>query len=374
MHARVHEPGRELDVLARGEPLVEPADPLDRLAPEPDVAAVRELEPAEELSRPVGDRTATRLEHPVGVQRGDVERPGHQLVVPQAVAHRPHPAGVDDVVRVAHRDRVGARPRMPTLRQCATPGPVRGVHHPHPGVTAGVLVHDRLRPVGRAVVHDDHLPRPVPLLRQQGVELDRGSVPRRPSPGSRRSAPASSRLRRARRAGRARWGRGRCRPAPPARARSARRSAPGRPRRALAYGARRVARGAVAPRGRRPSRPSASAQAAIGASAGTRDPPVPTVSRSAGQVAAPARGCRWPAPPAPRAADRRAGTARAARGASAYTWPGSVVAGRSTTLGSFAFRRWFSAARSSSSSFHHSTNANEMSGRAAASSSAVSKP
>ncbi len=103
---------------------------------------------------------------PVGVERRDVQWPGDELVVAEAFTDGPEPARTDDVVGIAHRDRV--RTRLADA-DVATVSDARGIgciDPAHPWILRGVAIDDRGGLVGRAVVDHDELPGSVPLLGQ----------------------------------------------------------------------------------------------------------------------------------------------------------------------------------------------------------------
>ena len=101
---------------------------------------------------------------PAGDRAGDEVGAGPALLVQQ------HLVGVrrDDVVGVGEGQQLAAR--VPDPLVAGGPQPVVvGVHDADPGVAAGVLVRDRARAVGGAVVDDHDLEVPV-ALRQDAVE------------------------------------------------------------------------------------------------------------------------------------------------------------------------------------------------------------
>ena len=371
------EPARELDVLARGQLLVEPAAPLDDRSPEAEVAAVRELEHAEELPGPDAIArprvSSTQSGFSVVMSSGPVT----SSWVAQPLAHRAHPAGVRRRRRRrTSRSRPARASRMPTLRQCATPGPVGRVDEPDPRVRLRVLAR---RSAGVASVE------PLSTTtsshgrshswREQRVELVLGSWPPRPGPGSRRSARAS-RLAAAPEESTGPIDGSRKLATRSASACSKRDDdhARGRPPRGPRRRAPASHAAAVPRRGRRSASPSASAHS-LDRRVGRHEPAAAADGLAQrGEVAGEHRDAvRLRFEDDARPAVEQEG--REQHPGVGVDRAGSVVAGRSTTFGSFAASRVVRARPARRPpSFHHSTNANCTSGRAAASSSAVSSP
>ena len=142
-------------------------------------------------------RPAARVGQPLRVEPVDLERPGHAVVLAQGVAHRAHPPGRDHVVGVARGDRFRGRRLEADVARVARTVAVRRVDEPHAWEPRRVVLDQRDRSVGGAVVHHDDLPLPVPVLGQERVELVAAAWPRRRGRARRRSDPPHAAPRRA---------------------------------------------------------------------------------------------------------------------------------------------------------------------------------
>ena len=110
---------------------------------------------------------------PFRVQAVELERPGDELVVSEGFAHRGDPPVADEVVGVAEGEGTPAAGRGAGVAAGVQARAGPGVNQAYPAVGGPVAVNDVGGAVGGPVVRHDDLPRPRPLLGQQGVQLSR---------------------------------------------------------------------------------------------------------------------------------------------------------------------------------------------------------